>query len=138
MVVDRTDPWVLPTHHELEVPLSAMEVAYQAITQATTDPIPDPLTISEDLEEVYLPVWVENSSHSIDCLDMVLPSNEAILEAMSGRDKICEDLNHRSYFLPKLSRIENQEFHVRLSEDVDRDGSINICHIPLSKHFFPG
>ena len=50
---------------------------------------------------------------------MVLPSDEAILEAMSGCDKICEDLHHRSYFLPELSKIENQEFHVRLSEDVD-------------------
>ena len=95
-----------------------MEVAYQAITQATVDPIPDPLTVSEDLEEVYLPAWAENSSLSIDCLDTVLPSNEAIMEAMSGCDKICEDLHHRSYFLPELSRIENQEFHVRLSEDV--------------------
>ena len=33
MVVDRTDPWVLPSHHEPEVPLSVVEVAYQAITQ---------------------------------------------------------------------------------------------------------
>ena len=53
--------------------------------------------------------------HSIDCLDMVLPSDEA----MSGYGKICEDLHHRSYFLPELSRIENQEFRLRLSKDVD-------------------
>ena len=119
-VVDRTDPWVLPTPHEPEFPLSAVEVAYQAITQTTIDPIPYPLTVSEDLEEVYLPVWAENSSHSIDCLDMVLPSNEAILEAMCGCDNICEDIHHRSYFLLELSRIENQEFHLRLSEDVYR------------------
>ena len=71
-VVDRTGPWVLPTPHEPEVPLSAVEVAYQAITQATIDPIPGPLTVSDDLEEVYLPVWAKNSSHSIDCLYMVL------------------------------------------------------------------
>ena len=38
---------------------------------------------------------------------------------MSGRGKICEDLHHCSYFLLELSKIENQEFHVRLSEDVD-------------------
>src|SRR5713226_1347066 len=101
-VVDRTDPWVLPTPHEPEVPLSAVEVSYQAITQATVDPIPDPLAVSEDLEEVYLLVWAENSLHSIDCLDMVLPFDEVILEAMSGRDNICEDLHHRSYFLPEL------------------------------------
>ena len=54
-VVDRTDPWVLPTHHEPEVPLSAVEVAYQAITQTTADPIPAPLTVSEELEKAYLP-----------------------------------------------------------------------------------
>ena len=71
-----------------------MEVAYQAITQTTVDPIPDLLTVSEDLEEVYFPAWAENSLHSTDCLDMVLPSDEAILEAMCRRDKICEDLHH--------------------------------------------
>ena len=48
-----------------------------------------------------------------------LPSDEAILEAMSGRDNICEDLQHRSYFLPDLSKIENQEFKVRLSDDIE-------------------
>ena len=102
-VVDRTDPWVLPSHHEPKVPLSAVEVAYQAITNTAVDPIPVPLTVSKELEEAYLPAWAENSLHSTDCLDMVLPSDEAMCE----RDKICEDLHHRSYFLPELSRIEN-------------------------------
>ena len=41
------------------------------------------------------------------------------MEAMSGHGKICEDIHHRSYFLPELSRIENQEFHMRLPDDVD-------------------
>ena len=101
----RTDPWVLPSPHEPEVPLSAVEVPYQAITQTIVDPISDLLTVSEDLEEVYFPAWVKNSLHSTECLDMVLPFDEAILEAMSGCGKIHEDLHHRSYFLPKLSRI---------------------------------
>ena len=81
-VVDRTDPWVLPSHLEPEVPLSAMKVAYKSITNTAVDPIPVPLIVSEELEEVYLPTWVENSLHSTNCLDMVLPSDEAILEAM--------------------------------------------------------
>ena len=80
-IVDRTDPWVLPSHHEPEVPLSATEVAYQAITRTVVDPIPVPLTVSEELEEAYMPSWVENSLHYRDCLDMVLPSDGAILEA---------------------------------------------------------
>ena len=77
-----------------------MVVTYQAITQTTIDPVPDPLAVSEGLEEVYFPAWEENSLHSMDCLDMVLPFDEAILEAMCRHDKICEDLHHRSYFLP--------------------------------------
>ena len=82
-------------------------MAYQAITQTIVDPIMVPLTISEELEEVYLPTWAENSLHSTDCLDMVLPSDEAILEAMCGHDKVYEYLHHRSYFLPELSKIQN-------------------------------
>ena len=84
MVVDRTDPWVLPSHHEPEVTLSVVEVAYQAITCTTVDPILVPFTVSKELEEAYLPAWAENSLHSRDFLDMVLSSNEAILEAMYG------------------------------------------------------
>ena len=117
-VVNRTDPF-LPSHHELEVPLSIVEVAYQAITHIVVDPISIPLTVLEELEEAYMSAWVENSLHSRDYLDMVLPLNEAILEAMCRRDKICEDLHHRSYFLPELRRIENQELHMRLVDDVD-------------------
>ena len=50
---------------------------------------------------------------------MVLPYDEAILESMCGRDNICEYVHHQSYFLLELSRIENQEFQVRLTDDVD-------------------
>ena len=100
MVVDRTDRWVLPSHHEPKVPLWVEEVAYQATIHTAVDPIPVPLTVLEELEEDYFPAWEENYLHSRDCLDMVLPSDEAIVEAMCGRYKICEDLHHRSYFLP--------------------------------------
>ena len=61
-----------------------MEVAYQDITFTAIDPNLVPLTVSEELEEAYLPGWAENSLHSTDCLDMVLPFDEAILEAMCG------------------------------------------------------
>ena len=106
-LVDRTNPWVLHTCHDPQVPLSAMEVAYQDIVNTTVDPILIPLTVSEESKESYLPAWAENSLYSDDFLDMVLPSDEAILEAICGRDKIGEYLHHRSYFLPHLSKIEN-------------------------------
>ena len=51
---------------------------------------------------------------------MVLSSDESILESMIVPDKICKDMHHKSYFLLELRRIENLEFHVRLSEGVDQ------------------
>ena len=73
-----------------------MELDFQDIVNTTSDLISIPPTVSEESEEAYLPAWAENSLYSDDCLDMVLPLDEAILEAMSGRDKIYEDIQHRS------------------------------------------
>ena len=69
---------ITPSHHEPEVPLSVVEVAYQAITHTTVDPIPAPLSVSKELEEAYLPAWAKNCLHSTYCLDMILPSDEAM------------------------------------------------------------
>ena len=66
MVVDRNEPWVIHSHHEPEVALSAVEVAYQAIIHTAVDPISGPLTVSEEPKETYLPAWAENSSHTED------------------------------------------------------------------------
>ena len=59
-VINRTDPWVLPSPYEPEVPLSALEVAYQAIVNTTVDPILILPTVLEELEESYLPAWQIN------------------------------------------------------------------------------
>ena len=59
------------------------------------------------------------SSHSHDFLDDVFPSDEVILEAMSGVKKPWEELHHRSYFLPKLDRMECDDFTEILSENID-------------------
>jgi len=72
----------------------------------------------EEEDPLIQPVWVVNSFASCDCLDMVLPSDEAILEAHKRFDKPWEDLHHRSYFLPDLDRIENEEFHSPVLEYV--------------------
>jgi hypothetical protein len=48
-------------------------------------------------------------------LDLVLPSDEAVIEAMTSLDKPWEDIHHRSYFLPVLSRIEAGEFTVTMT-----------------------
>ena len=81
-VVDKTDPWVLPSHHEPEVPLSTMEVPYHAIIHTAVDPVPGPLIVSKEPEEAYLPAWAENFLHTEYCLDMVFPSDITIMESM--------------------------------------------------------
>ena len=54
-VVDRMDSLFLPSLYQPEIPLSEVEVAYQAIVNTTTDPIMPPSTVSEELEEAYMP-----------------------------------------------------------------------------------
>jgi hypothetical protein len=51
-----------------------------------------------------------------------------ILEEMTGPDRPWDDLHHRSYFLPKLRRIEAGEFVLTVNGD-------NPCPInPLAMH----
>jgi hypothetical protein len=112
------DPWILPSpsdtmeatgHAGMSSPLSAAEVAYSTVqqTSATPDPTPAP-----ELDPLFEPIWAQNSLVDTDSLDLVLPSDEAIIEAMTGPDKPWEDLHHRSYFLPELHRIEAGEFTI--------------------------
>ena len=45
----------------------------------------------------------------------VFPSDEAIIEAMSGIEPPWEELHHRSYFLPPLDRLEHEDYMEILS-----------------------
>ena len=47
--------------------------------------------------------------------------DEAILDAMSGLEQPWGELHHRSYFLPKLDRVECDYYRVILSEKVGRN-----------------
>ena len=58
------------------------------------------------------------SSHTHDCLDIVFPSDEAIIEAMSRVEPPWEELHHRYYFLPELDRLEREYFREILSERI--------------------
>jgi hypothetical protein len=54
--------------------------------------------------------------------------DESILDAMSGPDRPWDDMHHRSYFLPKLVTIEQDEFRSTLSEMVGH------VVVPLDTH----
>ena len=93
----------------MSMPLSAAEVAYSLAQQASATPDPTP---TQELDPLPEPIWAQGSLATTDLLDLVLPSDEAVIEAMTSPDKPWEDLHHRSYFLPDLSRIEAGEFIV--------------------------
>jgi hypothetical protein len=46
-----------------------------------------------------------------------LPSDEAIIEALTGPDRPWDDIHHRSYLLPELRRIEVGEFVLTITGD---------------------
>jgi hypothetical protein len=45
--------------------------------------------------------------------------DEAIIEAMNGSEKPWDDMHHRSYFLPELASIKQDDFRYTLSDIVD-------------------
>jgi hypothetical protein len=117
------DPWTLPSpsdmmdaigHAGMSTPLSATEVAYSLVqqTSATSDPIP-----AQELDPLLEPIWAQDSLVNTDSLDLVFPSDEVIIEAMTGPEKPWEDPHHRSYFLPELHRIEAGEFTITMTGD---------------------
>jgi hypothetical protein len=110
------DPWTLPSpsstmegkgHHGMAMPLFAVEVAYSIVQQASAylDP-----TSPQELDLVFKPTWAQGLLATTDSLELVLPSNEAILEALTSPNKPWDDLHHISYFLSELGRIEVGEF----------------------------
>jgi hypothetical protein len=128
------DMWTLPSlsasmegigHHGMSMPLSAAKVAYNIVQQ--TSPNPD-LAPSHALDPVLEPIWAQDSLATQDPLDLVLPSDEAILKEMTGPDRPWDDLHHTSYFLPELRRIEVGELFLTMNGD-------NPCPInPLATH----
>jgi hypothetical protein len=128
------DPWILPSpstimegigHNGISIPLSATEVAYSLVQQASTD---TDLTPAQELDPILEPIWAQGSLAETDSLDLVFPSDEAIIEAMTSPDKPWDDLHHKSYFLPELRRIEAGEFILTMTRD--RSCPIN----PLATH----
>jgi hypothetical protein len=92
------DPWILPSpsdamdgtgHPSMSMPLSTAEVAYSLVQQASTNTDP---TSAQEFDPLLEPIWAQDSLADTDSLDLVLPFDEAIIEAMTSPDKPWEDL----------------------------------------------
>jgi hypothetical protein len=101
-------------HAGMSMPLSAAEVVYSLVQQDSATPDPTP---SQDLDPPLEPIWAQVYLANTDSLDIVLPFDDAVIEAMTSPDKPWEDLHHRSYFLPELHRIEVGEFTITMMRD---------------------
>jgi hypothetical protein len=106
------DPWILPSpsttmdgigYPGMSMPFSAAEVAYSLVQQVSSNTDPTP---AQEFDPLLEPIWAQGSLTKTDSLDLVLPSDKVVIEAMTSLDKPWEDLHHRSYFLPELSIIE--------------------------------
>jgi hypothetical protein len=98
---------------------------YSIVQQALVDP---DLTPAQDSDLVLEPIWAQGSPATTDSLELVFPSHEVIIEALTGLDRPWDDLHHRSYFLPELGRIEASKFVLTMTRD--RSFPIN----PLATH----
>jgi hypothetical protein len=117
------DLWILPSpsstmdgigHSSMSMPFSAVEVAYSLVQQASANTDP---TLAQELDPLLEPIWAQGSLADTNSLDLILPSDEAVIEAMTSPDKPWDDLHHRSYFLLELSRIEDGEFTLTMIGD---------------------
>jgi hypothetical protein len=109
------------------MPLSVTKITYQDVLDSFADQ--DLVSSKTDKEDPILkPVWANSSSFSHYFLDDTFPSDEEILEAMSGSDMPWDDMHHRSYFFLELARIEQDDFKFTLSEIVSH------IVVPLDTH----
>ena len=81
-------------------PIFAAKISYESIVDFV-DSLPIFLS-PEELDGYVGLTWKLSSSSAEDHLDTVIPSKEAILEAMTGVEIPRDDLHHRSYFIPDL------------------------------------
>ena len=113
-------PWILPTPSTpiepivTDVSFPTTMIAYQANLKCVVEPSPSSSRMEEE-DPYVLPTWVVQYSHMHDCLDMVFPSDEAIIAAILGVEPPWEELHHRSYFLPEIDCLEREDFRAVLS-----------------------
>jgi hypothetical protein len=87
------DPWILPSpsatmnrigHLGMSIPLSTAKVVYSLVQQASANTDP---TLAKELDPLLEPIWAQGSLTDTDSLDLVLPYDKAVIEAMTSPNK---------------------------------------------------
>jgi hypothetical protein len=93
----------------MAMPLSKVDITYQVVLDSSADP--NHVTSPTDKEDPILrTMWATSLYCSHDYLNETFPSDEAIIEAMNSSNKPWDDMHHRSYFLPDIEKIEQDDF----------------------------
>jgi hypothetical protein len=71
-------------HPGMAMPLPSAKAAYNIVQQTSANP---GLSPPKDIDLVLEPIWAQEYITTHDPLDLALPSNEAILEAMTELDR---------------------------------------------------
>jgi len=80
------------------------------------------------VDHVLETIWGVQSSFSHDLLNNTLPLDESILEVIYGPNRPWDNLDHCSYFLLEILKIEHDEFRSTWSE------MIGHAMVPLYTH----
>ena len=59
-----------------------------------------------EIDQYDSPAWHLDNPTTVDSIDLILPSDEAIMEAMNEMERPWEDLHHRSYSSLDLSNMQ--------------------------------
>jgi hypothetical protein len=87
------------------------EKIYQVIQSISVDICPtSPLL--DYFDPYYFPSWADGSPPSVDCLDIIMPLNEAFIEAMVGSKRPWVDMHHHSLFLPTLDEARTNTSYI--------------------------
>jgi len=120
------DPCTLPSplalmewvgNPDMAMSLSIIEITYNIVQQTSSNFYPTP---PQEPYPILEPIWAQESLTYHDPLDLVFPSDEAILEEMKGLNRPWDDIHHRSYFLLERRRVEVGEFTTTMNGYVSR------------------
>lgn len=110
-------------------PLSAMDIAYLELTTDEGQDLPK----REEIDQFDSPTWILNSPKNVDPIDLVLPSDEAMMEAMTKTKKSWGDLHQISYSLLNLDNMQEIEHDLKNYVGYDWYCSLVATHEVLAK-----